>query len=373
LALLSYARNGGKISQIIKDHPMTTSPIQPVILSGGSGTRLWPMSTEERPKQFLPLTGDATMFELTLARCPADKGFAPPMIVGNARHADLVEEQFANAGIAGGTQILEPCARNTAPAIALAALACEGPDTLMLVMPSDHVIRDLPAFHDAVARSAELAQDGWLVTFGITPQGPETGYGYIRQGEAIGESSYAAAAFIEKPDATKAQAMLDAGGHFWNAGIFLLRAGSYLEAMGSLAPDMLSACTSAIEQAQRASGRIAPDAAAFATSPSNSIDYAIMEKSPKVAVTPVNPGWSDVGSWDSLADLRDADAAGNICAGDALALDAAGNLILAGDLSISVHGVHDLIIIAEGKNVMILPRGASQNVKKIVEARKGAA
>lgn len=346
--------------------------ITPVILSGGSGTRLWPVSTDERPKQFLNLTGPLSMFQMTLERCQEPDLFEPPIIVGGAKHASLAEEQMEEIGANAAAHILEPCARNTAPAIALAALACENPQSPMLVMPSDHVIKNVPAFRDAVRQSLPLAKARWLVTFGIAPDGPETGYGYIQQGEPIAGSvnSFAAKRFVEKPNHENAEKMLSEGGHHWNAGIFLFRADTYLKVLAEHAPEMLEAARNAMNQAHRNKKQITPDEASFSNAPSDSIDYAVMEKAQKVAVTPVDPGWSDVGSWDSLFEISASDDQSNVISGDVLAIDAKDNLIHADGLEITTFGVSDLIIIASGKKVIILPRGQSQNVKKIVTERQ---
>ena len=338
---------------------MTSRRIVPVILSGGSGTRLWPMSVADRPKQFLSLTAEETMFQLTLARASDPDRFAPPLIVANARHADLIDQQTTGQGV--GAIILEPCARNTAPAIALAAL--EAGDAPMLVMPSDHVIADDAAFSEAVARALPFAEDGWMVTFGITPDAPETGYGYIKVGEALAPGVHRVERFIEKPNRESAEAMLAAGGHAWNGGIFLFRADAYLAALAAHAPDILSAATSAFGKAKRDGKRILPDAEAFASCPSDSIDYAVMERAGKVAVVPVSMGWSDLGSWDALYDIGTKDPAGNVMGGDVVAQNAKGNLIRSDGLRISVAGVEDLIIIASGNDLLILPRGQSQAVK----------
>ena len=274
--------------------------ITPVILSGGGGTRLWPMSTPECPKQFLKLAGDATMFQMTLARVMDRDFFTPPLVVGNGAHAALIAAQAQEAGIADARVILEPCARNTAPAIALAALAVDDVKAPMLVMPSDHLIADVPAFHAAIMAALPLVEQGWLVTFGIEPTAPETGFGYIRIGAELAASVSRVERFVEKPDAATAQAMIDAGNHAWNGGIFLFRADVYLGALASLAPDILHAAQSAMAKAETSGATIRPDASAFAASPADSIDYAVMEKADRVAVAPVGMGWSDVGSWDSL-------------------------------------------------------------------------
>ncbi len=339
--------------------------ITPVILSGGSGTRLWPMSRGECPKQFLALTAPETMFELTLARAGDAERFAQPVIVAGAHHAELVEKQLRNRP---ATLILEPCARNTAPAIALAALCVNGP---MLVMPSDHVISDVPAFLAAIDAALPLVEAGWLVTFGIKPDGPETGYGYIQTGEALAPGVSRVARFVEKPDRATAEKMIAGGDHVWNGGIFLFRADAYLDALSEHAPEMLGACQAAMLGSQKIGARILPDAAAFAATPSDSIDYAVMEKAARVAVVPVEMGWSDIGSWDALYAHGEKDGGGNVFGGDVVARDTRNSLIRSDGLRISVSGVSDLIIIASGNDVMILPRGQAQDVKEMLKARNG--
>lgn len=338
--------------------------IVPVILSGGGGTRLWPLSTPIRPKQFLALTDDRTMFQLTLDRVHNADIFAAPIVVANAAHADLVEAQC------GGTDaivLLEPCARNTAPAIALAALAAIDPKAVLLVMPSDHVITDVAAFHAATHAALPLVEAGWMVTYGITPAGPETGYGYIQMGEALGGGLQKVTRFVEKPDLVRAEAMLAEGNHSWNGGIFLFRADAYLEALAMYAPEMLASTQKAMAAANREGNRITPDADAFAACPSDSIDYAVMEKAERVAVVPVNMGWSDVGSWDALYDLNTKDPAANAVTGNARIDAASGNLIHADGIRVSIHGVDDLIVVANGREVMIMPRGSSQNVRNFAK------
>jgi mannose-1-phosphate guanylyltransferase len=344
--------------------------ITPVILSGGSGTRLWPMSRDEKPKQFLPLTAEATMFQLTLERVADAARYAPPLIVANARHADLIEAQCGERAV---TLVLEPLARNTAPAIALAALVAPL-DAPLLVMPSDHVIGDPQAFAAAVDAALPLVERGWLATFGITPDGPETGYGYIRIGDEVAPGANSVARFVEKPDLDTAVAMIATGDYVWNGGIFMFRADAYLRALEAHAPAMLAAARAAIEGATRDGQRLHPDEAPFAASPSDSIDYAVMEKvaeaeGGRVAVVPVSMGWSDVGSWDALHAIG-ADEDGHAHHGDVIAIDTTNCLFRSDGVRIAAVGVADLIVVASGNDVLILPRGQSQQVKRIVEALK---
>lgn len=337
--------------------------ITPVILSGGGGTRLWPLSTPETPKQFLALTGEETMFQMTVRRVIDAAEFAPPIIVANAAHADIVTAQLAEIGVTDAILLLEPCARNTAPAIALAALALDDPKSPMLVMPSDHVIGNASAFHAATRALLPMVEDGWLATYGITPTGPETGYGYIQTGGDLCQGVAQVARFVEKPNTECAAEMIASGDHVWNGGIFLFRADVYLGALATNAPDMLAAAQAAMAAATRSGAQILPDNAAFAASPSDSIDYAVMEKAERVAVAPVAMGWSDVGSWDALHELGTKDDGHNTTIGEVRLSEANGNLIHADGIRVSVHGVSDLIVVANGKEVLILPRGTSQKVR----------
>jgi mannose-1-phosphate guanylyltransferase len=346
------------------------SKITPVILSGGSGTRLWPLSVEARPKQFLALASDRTMFAETLARTQDAARFGPALIIGAERHSALMEQEVAD--VKDARIILEPSARNTAPAIALAAIAAGSGDAVMLVMPSDHVIADLPAFLAAVDAALPAAQAGWLVTFGIEPTGPETGFGYIRMAEGLDGTPGVrkVARFIEKPARDVAEAMLAEGNHAWNAGIFVMRADRYLTELATHAPDIYLSARQAMEKIDANGRLIRPDPDHFAASPSNSIDYAVMEPAKQVAIVPVSCGWSDVGSWDALADIGIPDADGNTVAGQVIALDSSNNYIQADGITVTASGISDLIIVANGTHVMIVPKGRSQDVKKITEALK---
>lgn len=303
------------------------------------------------------------MFQLTVLRVMDRQRFAAPIIVANAAHATIVSNQLAEIGVNDAIILLEPCARNTAPAIALAALAMEAPDNIMLVMPSDHVITDEAAFHSATDALMQDVQDGWLATYGINPTGPETGYGYIQMGPETSPGVRKVQRFVEKPDAARAATMINAGDHVWNGGIFLFRADAYLDAMALYAPAMDAAVREAMAKAVKSGNQLRPDHNCFAACPADSIDYAVMEKASKVAVAPVSMGWSDVGSWDALHEIGIKDPDGNVASGDVRMDNSHGNLIHADGIRISVHGVDDLLIIANGREVMILPRGTSQKVR----------
>ena len=281
--------------------------IVPVILSGGSGTRLWPLSRTSKPKQLLSLTHDQTMLQLTALRCRDQSLFNPAIIVGNIAHAEIIEQQLSAGAIPYSMLILEPAARNTAPAIALAALAAldMDEDAILLVMPSDHVINDPEAFLSAIKAALPSADEGWLCTFGITPDNPDTGYGYIRMGDEIAPGVREAEQFVEKPDLATARAYVEAGNYVWNGGIFLFRADSYLAALANNAPEIAVSSRKSMDAAGKRGKRLHPEPKSFAQSPSDSIDYAIMEKSQNVAVAPVDMGWSDVGSWDALYGLAE--------------------------------------------------------------------
>ncbi|MFT3967366.1 MAG: mannose-1-phosphate guanylyltransferase [Sphingobium sp.] len=339
-------------------------PLTPVILSGGAGTRLWPLSRPERPKQFLALTAQETMLGLTIARTVGLAGAMRPIIVANRSHGDLVAAEVGDDALI----ILEPCARNTAPAIALAALAVEDPATILLVMPSDHVITDVPAFHRAITSALSLVDEGWLMTLGITPDSPETGYGYIALGEALGEGIQRVNRFVEKPDFARAEAMLASGDHVWNAGIFLFRADAYLAALDQYHPEILEACRAAMSGAVRDGVHILPDRAAFERATSESVDYAVMERSDRVGSVPVEMGWSDLGSWDALHGISVRDGQGNAAGGATTLIDAHNCLVRSDGPNITLVGVQDLIVVATGNDVLIVPRGQSQLVKKAAEA-----
>jgi len=343
------------------------SRIIPVILCGGAGTRLWPLSRLARPKQLLALTGEATLLQLAAERVREPGQFAAPWLVASAVQASAIDAQLGAATL--GLLILEPVARNTAPAIALAALHA-APDNLLLVLPSDHLIRDVAAFRAAVARGTAAARDGWIVTFGMRPDRPETGFGYIERGRALAEGVFEAARFVEKPDLETARAYVASGAFDWNGGIFLFRASAMIDAFRAYAPDVLAAAEAALTEAAEGEGTLRPDGTAFAAAPSLSIDYAVMEKAERVAVVPMDACWSDIGSWDALHQVSATDDAGNALQGEALAVDSNNCLIRSDGPAVTAVGVDDLIIVATRDSVLVMRRGESQRVKEAVEALK---
>jgi len=348
----------------LRDHgkPMSESnqspPIRPVILAGGAGTRLWPLSTAERPKHLLPLLGEQSLFELTLERF-GDRFDAPIIVANRAQEADLRAMVGPDTTI-----ILEPCKRDSAAAIALAAAHAEK-DELLLVCPSDHHISDVSAFHDAIMLARPEAEVGRIVTFGIEPDHPATGFGYIAAGK--GEGVRPVARFVEKPPQDRAEAMLAEGGHYWNAGIFLALAQTWREELRRHAPAVLEAATEALEQGTRDGQVIRVAEEPFAQSPAKSIDYAVMEQSDRVAVVPVSMGWSDVGSWTAVFDALEKGEGGNVVVGDALVIDSYANLIRSDGPKIAAIGVDDLVIIATRDAVLVTKLSHAQKVREAAE------
>ena len=339
-------------------------PIRPVILAGGAGTRLWPLSTAEQPKHLLRLLGQRSLFELTLERF-GDRFDAPIVVANQAQEDDLRAAAGPDATI-----ILEPCKRDSAAAIALAATHAEG-DELLLVCPSDHHIGDVAAFHEAIALARPEAEAGKIVTFGVEPDHPATGFGYIAAGE--GEGVRPVARFIEKPPQERAEAMLAEGGHYWNAGIFLALAETWRGELRRHAPAILEAAAEAYEQGTRDGQVIRVAENCFARSPAKSIDYAVMEHSDRVAVVPVSMGWSDVGSWEAVFDASAKDEDGNVVLGDALVIDSHANLIRSDGPRVAAIGVDDLVIIATGDAVLVTKLSHTQKVREAAEwfERKG--
>lgn len=339
--------------------------IQPVILSGGSGTRLWPLSREQMPKQFLRLTSSQSLLQQTLARLEGLKA-APAILMGHHAHRFLMAEQLRESGCAGSL-VLEPEGRNTAPAIACAALIARqgGDDPLLLVLPADHVIGDLTAFQASVNAAVPIAEAGHLVTFGVVPTYPETGYGYIACGSPLGEG-HRVASFIEKPSAERAQALLAQGNTLWNSGMFLLRAGSYLAELKAFQPDMLSACEAAVAEAHRDLDFLRLGEEAFRRCPADSIDYAVMEQSQQAAVVSLDAQWSDIGSFDALWAAQPSDAAGNVVQGDGVLRDTHRSLVIAEHRLVTTLGVDDLVVIETPDSVLVAHREYAQQVKHLV-------
>lgn len=343
----------------------------PVILSGGAGSRLWPLSRELYPKQLLPLLGPRTMLQETLQRL-AGLEAAAPVVVCNEAHRFLVAEQLRAIDCHAGAIVLEPTGRNTAPAIALAAhaaLAANEGDGLLLVLPADHVIRDVTAFQAAIAVAASAARANHLVTFGVVPRSPETGYGYIRRGEAEG-AAYRIAEFVEKPDAGRATQFVASGEHYWNSGMFLFRARRYLEELERHAPDIATACSMAFAGATHDLDFTRIDAGRFDACRSDSIDYAVMEKTADAVVVPLDAGWSDVGSWASLQDAHAPDADGNVLRGDVLALDTRSSYVHAGHRLVATVGLSDCVVVETKDAVLVAPRERAQDVKELVTRLK---
>lgn len=346
--------------------------VQAVLLSGGSGTRLWPLSREAYPKQFLPLVGDDTMLQATWRRVAALSSHAP-IVVANEDHRFLVAEQLRVIGAPTPRIVLEPVGRNTAPAIAAAALIAradpqhEDGDPLLLVLPSDHVVRDDAAFRAAVIAATPAAEAGALVTFGIVPQAPETGFGYIHAD--TGEGVRKVLRFVEKPDAATAQRYLDEGGYYWNSGMFLFRASRFLEELAKYRPDILAAARAACEHLDPDGEFLRLDRDAFAASPSESNDYAVMEKTDAAMVLPVDIGWNDVGSWSALWDVSEQDADGNAHHGDVIAIDSRNSYAYAQRL-VALVGVDDLIVVETDDAVLVAAKDKVQEVKQVVARLK---
>ncbi|WP_018879036.1 MULTISPECIES: mannose-1-phosphate guanylyltransferase/mannose-6-phosphate isomerase [unclassified Thioalkalivibrio] len=347
--------------------------LQPVILAGGSGTRLWPVSRSHYPKQFLPLTGEQTLLQQTAQRLDG-LGAAPPLVLANVEHRFLAAEQLRAAGVQQARILLEPEGRNTAPAIALAALQArsEGRDPLLLVLAADHHIGDPEAFRDAVVRAMALAEAGHLVTFGIVPTAPETGYGYIQQGDALGADGARVARFVEKPDAATAREYIERGDYLWNSGMFVFRASQYLEELERFEPVIVSACRSALENAREDLDFLRVDPDAFAAAPHISVDYAVMERTEHAAVTPLAAGWSDIGSWSALAGVRGVDEQGNTLRGDCLLEDSEGCVVDADGLLVAGIGLRNLAVVATRDAVLVADRDRVQDVKRIVERLQAA-
>ncbi len=350
--------------------------IRPIVLSGGSGVRLWPVSRPDLPKQFRRLGGARTLFQETVLRFRGPDAFAPPVVVCNAEHRHAAAAQLREAGVAPSGFVLEPEGRNTGPAVALAALraAEEDPDALLLATPSDHAIRRPEALRQAVAAGAAAARAGRIVVFGVPPDRPETGYGYIEAGAEIAGAPgcRAVARFVEKPDAGTARAFLAAGGHFWNAGLFLFRAGALAGELRRLAPEIEAACRAALAGARRDGATLRPDPAAFRRAPAVALDRAVMEKTGRAAVVPADPGWSDVGSWAALWEASERDADGNRLDGDAAAFDTRNALVRSESRLVVAVGIEGVAVVETPDAVLAVALDRAQDARAAVEALRAA-
>ena len=351
--------------------------VYPVILSGGSGSRLWPVSRSQHPKQLQPLISNFSMIQETALRFADSSRYPAPVIICNNEHRFIIAEQLREADVSPSLQILEPVGRNTAPAAAVAALCLSNRDAeaLLLLMPADHAIADLKAFESAIETAAGVARAGHLVTFGIKPDKPETGFGYLKQGPEIAGLAGPGAAhrverFVEKPDLATAEAYLSSGEYFWNSGIFLFQASLFLEILGRLRPAMLDACRTAVARGKHDLDFFRLDADAFMACESDSIDYAVMEHAGNVAMVPVDMGWNDVGSWASLWEIGEKDAQNNLLHGDVIVSGARDSYIRAESRLVTAIGVENLVIIETADAVLVAPRGQTQLVKELVDELK---
>ena len=344
----------------------------PVLLCGGVGSRLWPVSREARPKQYLNLIGEQSMLQQTLGRLDG-LPVATPMVVCNEQHRFLVAEQLRQLDIESPSIVLEPAGRNTAPAIAIAAIdaLAKDPEAVLLVLPADHHIADVGALQSAVTQALNVVDEGRLITFGLIPNRPETGYGYIRCGKELSGSISDLAEFVEKPDAATAEAYLESGDYVWNSGMFMFRADAYCEALATHQPEMLKICREAMAAASNDMDFVRPDPELFASCPSDSIDYAVMEKTDRGAVVSLDCGWSDIGAWSALWEAGSSDADGNVTVGDVLLDNSRNSYVRSQSRLVTATGIDDLVIVETADAVMVADRHSVQDVKNIVNALKG--
>ncbi len=367
-----------------------TIPIQPVILSGGSGTRLWPYSREAFPKQFLSFVGDRTLLQDTVGRIAVlgvesnseDMSIAPPLVICNELHRFLVAEQLRQIGYENTPILLEPMGRNTAPAVTLAALeVTQNPlsDPVLVIMPSDHHVDDVDGFRQKLAKAVGFAAEGDLVTFGIVPDRPETGYGYIRKGPGIAEDAFVLSAFVEKPDIQTALQYLNSGDYLWNSGLFIMKASVWLANIDRYRPDITDCCREAFALAKREADFIRVDRALFQKCPSDSIDYAVMERltadatAGRAVVLPLSVGWSDLGSWSAVSDLNAQDADGNVTHGDVFAKDTRNSLLYSQGRFLAALGVENLVVVETTDAVLVAHKDKTQDIKAVTEHLKNAA
>lgn len=342
-------------------------------MAGGSGTRLWPLSRQLNPKQFLPLVDpDLTMLQATIQRLDGLE-HATPRLICNENHRFLAAEQLRQLGLEEANIILEPVGRNTAPAIALAALQAlsEQTDPIMLVLAADHLIQDVNAFHQSIAKALVLAESGKLVTFAITPTHPETGYGYLQMGAPVGEGGFEVSRFVEKPDLATAQDYLAQGSYFWNSGMFMFRASRYIQELERFQPKIVSVCREALAKGAQDMHFTRVDSAIFSSSPDDSIDYAVMEKTSDAVMVPLNAGWSDIGSWSAIWDSGEKNEQGNLFKGDVLSENTSDSYVHATHRLVTTVGVENLIIVETKDAVLVAHKDHVQDVKKIVDQLKG--
>jgi len=348
----------------------------PVILSGGSGSRLWPLSRESYPKQFLPLASEYSMMRETLERLQGLEELAQPIVVCNEQHRFLVADQLCKMQTQPHSIVLEPEGRNTAPAVAIAALAAieQDQDALLLVLPADHIIDNITAFHNSLKIANESAQEGKLVTFGVVPTSPETGYGYIKASETYNASpimhSLPVKQFVEKPDLKTAESYLASGDYFWNSGMFMFKASRYLDELKQHAPDMLDLCVKAYSSAEHDMDFVRLENEAFAKILGNSIDYAVMEKTDKAVVVPLDAGWNDIGSWSALSEISGQDESENVASGDVLIEDSQNCYVRSEYRLVAVLGLQDQVIVETADAVLVASRDKAQEVKRVVERLK---
>lgn len=351
--------------------------IIPVILSGGAGSRLWPLSRELYPKQLLPLVGSETMLQDTVRRLDGIEPIADPLIVCNESHRFLVAEQLRKIGVGHQGIILEPTGRNTAPAVAVAAMralvscgseeADGGRDTVLLILPADHVVANPRAFRQAVAHGHAAAEQGNFVTFGVVPSSPETGYGYIHRGDETMPGVYTVDRFVEKPDLARAEKYVESGEYLWNSGMFMFRVDSYLSALAEFAPEMLDCCRRSVAEASGDLDFVRLGAAAFEECPSDSIDYAVMERTDAAVVVPLDAGWSDVGNWSSLHDAHRSDEDNNVTVGDVLLEGCRNSYVHSSGRLVAAVGLDDHVVVETADAVMVAPKSHAQEVKALVE------
>jgi len=343
--------------------------ILPIILSGGSGTRLWPLSRKDRPKQFLRLTHENSLFQDTIDRATKISETLPPLLICNEDHRFLIARQLQEMNVKSSAIILEPIGRNTAPAITIAAMQAmlDGNDPILLVLPSDHLIGDQAAFFAAVDKAKKYAEKGKLITFGIVPHKPETGYGYIQAGEQLEEGVNVVSSFVEKPDIERAKKYLQAGNYYWNGGIFMFRASRFIQEMQKHAPDILEACRRAFKLRTSTPDFIRLDKEIFSECRSDSIDYAVMEKTTDAVVVPMDVGWSDIGCWSVLFEVSEKDKDGNVKLGKVIADDVKNSYLRAEGRALAAIGIEDIIVVETEDAVLVAHKDQTQKVKSLVE------